>query len=309
MKIIVIIVTFNGAHWIEKCFGSLINSTIPIKVIAIDNASTDGTPDIIRKKYPNVEVIETGKNLGFGKANNIGFKRALSEESDFVFLLNQDASIQSNTISELIKIAIQNPEFGILSPIHLNGKGDKLDQHFKNYLLNTINSDIYSDIILNSNRVNKLYELDFVNAAAWLIRKNVLESVGGFDPLFEHYGEDEDYINRLKYHNKKIGIVTNTFIFHDRDNRLIEWNTQRKFITHYLIPLKNINIQPEINYSQKKWLYFKLKIKFHLTTDPAKKNRLKERLEIINLLIKDYYKIIHHREKCKKLQPNFLISE
>jgi N-acetylglucosaminyl-diphospho-decaprenol L-rhamnosyltransferase len=120
-----IVVTYNGSKWLDKCFGSLLNSTVSTKIIAIDNKSTDGTPDEIRLKFPSVEVIETGKNLGFGKANNIGLTRALNENADYVFLLNQDAWVEPDTIGKLI--STQSSEYAILSPVHLNGQGDALD--------------------------------------------------------------------------------------------------------------------------------------------------------------------------------------
>ena len=85
MKVISIIITYNGSKWVEKCFGSLVKSTHPLKIIAVDNASDDGTPEIIHTKYPEVEVINSEQNLGFGKANNIGLRKALEERADYAF--------------------------------------------------------------------------------------------------------------------------------------------------------------------------------------------------------------------------------
>jgi len=102
--IYVVIVTYNGMQWIDKCLDSLIHSSIPLNIIIIDNLSTDGTVDFIKHKYPTVELVETGKNLGFGKANNIGITHAVKQNADYVFLLNQDAWVGLNTIDELVKI-------------------------------------------------------------------------------------------------------------------------------------------------------------------------------------------------------------
>ena len=85
----VIVVTYNGSKWIDKCFGSLVNSTIPLQIFAVDNGSSDGTPDIIRSKFPSVQVIENKENLGFGQANNIGIRQAYDAGADYVFLLNR----------------------------------------------------------------------------------------------------------------------------------------------------------------------------------------------------------------------------
>ena len=246
MLIYSIVVTYNGAKWVEKCFDSLINSIYKTKILAIDNYSTDNTLDLIRKLFPQVDVIETGNNLGFGKANNIGLKIALELGADYVFLLNQDAWIEPNTIKNLIDFQNANNQFGIVSPIQLNGNGDKLDNNFAKYIslknISEINQSIEQKILFE--------EANFANAAAWLISLNCLNKVGGFDPLFLHYGEDRDYCNRALYLGFKIGILYNVNIFHDRmfqKNNLYR-NERNLLYTSELAHIKNINNKLVYNY-------------------------------------------------------------
>lgn len=215
MLIYSVVVTCNGIKWLDKCFGSLVNSTVSTKILVIDNKSTDGTPEQIRSKYPSIEVIETGQNLGFGSANNLGLARALNDNADYVFLLNQDAWVEADTIEKLV--FAQSPEYAILSPVHLNGQGDALDSNYANYLLNSLTPAIISDIYLN--RVSPRYEIKYVNAAAWLLNMKCVELVGGFDPSFFMYGEDDNYILRVKYYGLKIGICPTAKIYHDREFR------------------------------------------------------------------------------------------
>ena len=211
--IYVVIVTYNGMQWIDKCIDSLIHSSIPLNIIIIDNLSTDGTVDFIKNNYPTVELVETGKNLGFGKANNIGITHAVKQNADYVFLLNQDAWVGLNTIDELVKIHQQNPGYGILSPIHFNGKGDTLDYKFS-LQCNAIDCPGYvSDLVTAS--LKQVYTINFANAALWLISKECLQKTGAFDPIFPHYGEDFDYVNRIKYHGFKVGIAPALTGFHD----------------------------------------------------------------------------------------------
>ena len=84
----IIIVTFNSKKWLEKCFESIINSEIAVRVIVVDNNSADGTPQTIKEKYPQFELIQLEKNIGFAKANNIGIYKALQDGADYLFLLN-----------------------------------------------------------------------------------------------------------------------------------------------------------------------------------------------------------------------------
>ena len=71
LKVFVIVVTYKGMQWYDRCFTSLRNSTIPIQTIVVDNASGDGTVEYIKENYPEIMLIESKENLGFGKGNNL----------------------------------------------------------------------------------------------------------------------------------------------------------------------------------------------------------------------------------------------
>lgn len=219
MKVYVIIVSYNGMKWIDECLSSLFRSNIDLQIIVVDNASTDGTPNFIREKFGKVQLIVESKNIGFGKANNIGLKMALTGKCDFVFLLNQDVFIEPETIEILIETSKRNPEFGIISPLHLNGAGNYLDTSFLYYLKNVANSDFLNDFILNRDK-KELYEFRMINAAAWLLPVDTLKTVGGFNPIFFLYGEDDNYCQRLYYHGLKIGVSPYTMIRHDSENNI-----------------------------------------------------------------------------------------
>lgn len=203
-KVVVIIVTYNGSKWLNKCLQSLQQSVLPISVIAVDNASTDNSVAIL-KQFSFVEVIQSETNLGFGKANNIGIQKALEQNFDYYFLLNQDTWIKPDAIQNLVEVASQNEEFGIVSPLHFSPDETSLDANFEMYWNRKTNS-ISSDID----------EVPFVNAAAWLLSKRVIDKVGYFEPLFDHYGEDRNYADRVRYHDFKMVVVKNSKIYHDR---------------------------------------------------------------------------------------------
>jgi len=216
MKVVAIVVTFNGIHWIDKCIGSLLESTIPLDVLVVDNHSTDGTTDKIGSDYPQVKVIDNKSNLGFGQANNIGFRRAIDMQADYVFLLNQDAWIEPDAIKVMVDHAEMNKDYGLLSPVQLNGDKTALDQEFASHLMQGAFPRFYSDLFVKRNDLKELYPVAFVPAAACLLPINTIKTVGGFDPIFLHYGEDDNYLQRVGYHNFKIGICTESLIFHDK---------------------------------------------------------------------------------------------
>lgn len=221
MTVSVVVVTFDAGRWLEDCLGSLRRSSMPVRVEVVDNGSTDGTVESIRSSFPEVRLTRMERNLGFSKANNVGIRRAYEGGAEHVFLLNQDAWVEPDTIEGLVEVQRSNPEFGVLSPIHLNGEGDRLDHAFAAYISRPDDEgrDLYTHL-LKGEPLRSVYSVRFVNAAAWLISRACLARVGLFDDvLFEHYGEDDNYLQRVRFHGLKVGVVPTLFIRHDREDR------------------------------------------------------------------------------------------
>ena len=240
MNIYTIIVTYNGKHWMDYCLRSLTTSTVPTTPIIVDNGSTDGTIDYIQHNYPNAILIQQTQNLGFGQANNIGIKYALEHGATHILLLNQDAAILQDTLEILL-----NYDDGqhLLTPIHLNGNGSDVDDNFyRNTILDSISNDITKDVILRK-ELEETYPITYVNAACWLLPTDIIRRVGGFNPLFFQYGEDNNYIHRLHYHHFGIRLVTKTIVFHDREKHGHENIYQKGYIYRkLLLNQTNINL-------------------------------------------------------------------
>lgn len=215
----IIIVTYNADAWFDKCLSPLFPLPEGWKVIIIDNASADSCIQKIRTRYPQVHCVENSENLGFGKANNQGMRLALREGAEYVFLLNQDAWTTPRDIARLVAVQQAHPEFAIVSPVHLTGDATRMDRGFETYCFLPPSNRLFSDLILRR-EILPIYETGFVNAAAWLVSRDCLLTVGGFDPLFFHYGEDVDYSRRIIQSGKKIGVVPDACACHDREGRI-----------------------------------------------------------------------------------------
>ena len=220
-KIHFIIVTYNAMKWAERCFSSLRKSSIPVQVIVVDNSSTDGTQDYLKTQFPEVELIQSPENMGFGKANNLGIEIAYKKGADFFYLMNQDAWIYDDSVEQLLNVYNdygQKQEIGILSPMHLDGSEKNLDLFLDKYISQNFETRMISDLYLNS--VKNYYEISFINAAHWFIPRDTIEKIGGFNPYFFHYGEDNEYVNRLTFHGKKILLCPNSKVVHDGKQEL-----------------------------------------------------------------------------------------
>lgn len=216
-KIYFIIVTYNAMKWAERCFTSLRHSSIPVHCIVIDNGSTDNTQEYIRTNFPEVDLIQSPENLGFGKANNIGIEKAYKEGADFFYLMNQDAWIYSNTIEKLLDVYNSyddQKEIGIISPMQIDGSEKYLDIFLDKYIAhNCEKTRLISDLYFQT--VKPFYEIKFINAAHWLLSKHTIETIGGFNPYFFHYGEDVEYTNRILFHKKKTLLIPGSKAVHD----------------------------------------------------------------------------------------------
>ena len=260
-KIYVIIVTYNAMKWAERCFSSLRKSSVPVHTIVVDNGSIDGTQEFITTHFQEVEFVQSAENLGFGKANNLGMEMAYKNGADFFYLMNQDAWLFENSLQKLINVYENHPqkeEIGIISPMHLDGTEKNLDVHFERYLARyTEFNRFLSDVFTNSQK--PFYELNFINAAHWLLPKSSIEKIGGFNPYFFHGAEDYDYVNRMKFFEKKLLIATESKVVHDtvqsfhkkepknKEELLVQTrlSMQMQRETRYLDPNYNFNVKNE----------------------------------------------------------------
>ncbi len=238
-NIFAIVVTYNGMQWIERCLKSLETSTVAVKTIVVDNGSTDDTLAYIHSHYPATIVLPQKENLGFGQGNNAGMAYAMAHQASHVLLLNQDAWIAPDMLEQLLPYDDGN---SLLSPIHLNGEGDALDKNFKhNALLRSYAlQQLIDDWATGHTTRYATYE---INAACWLLPRTLLKEIGGFNPMFFHYAEDVNYLDRLHYHQKGVYFIPNAKVYHDRAN-VKEKPLNKQYMYQQLL-LRQLNI----NYS------------------------------------------------------------
>jgi GT2 family glycosyltransferase len=203
-------------QWIEECINSVEKDST---IIIVDNLSIDNTIDFIESNYTDIILLRQNKNLGFGKANNIGISYALTNGAEYILLLNQDAKMGKASIEYLFNFAKTNTDYGILSPVHCDWSGNYLESSFSKYVDYRSNKDFYSDYVLNKKQ-KPIYDVPFIAAACWFLPKKIFETIGGFDPIFFHLGEDVNYTQRLTYHGYKIGVLPIIKVCHDTIDRV-----------------------------------------------------------------------------------------
>lgn len=239
MRCAVIIVTYNASQWLKKCILPL-NKDAPkgMKVYVVDNGSTDGTKEIINNLCSTFILIQLKNNVGFGKANNIGIKKALEDGCTYFLLLNQDAYISWCGVKELYTIHKRNEEYGIISPLQLYSENEVDFLHLKSLMKS---GNLLFNDLLTGKKKQELYEIGYTNAAIWMISKDCLKRVGGFDPLFFHYGEDTEYAQRVNYFGFKVGIAINSKGYHYRSQiKALNKNSKFHYYNTFLIRVKDL---------------------------------------------------------------------
>lgn len=215
-RVLAVVVTYNAMRWADRCLGSLLRSSLKPAVLVVDNGSSDGTREHVRSAFPEVRLECRPENPGFGAANNIGLRMALEEGFDFVYLMNQDAWVEEDTLELLA--AAHRPEFGVLSPVQNTAEGAP-DANFQRWCGSSLRRAGAQPGKTSMDAVPDIVEVPFVMAAHWLVSRGALRKVGGFSPAFRQYGEDDNYIDRLHWHGFSCGVVPAASAVHDRSGR------------------------------------------------------------------------------------------
>ena len=198
MKLFVVILNWNGKNDTLACLASLQNTEAPaFDTIIVDNGSTDDSVVEITKRFPEVTLIETDKNLGYAGGNNVGIEHALKQGADFVLLLNNDTIVDKHFIQALLGSSQDHPNVGIFGayPIRMTDP-EKLDHLGGRWNSKTATFDLIGLGKVKGFKTEQ--SLDYVCGCSILIRRQVFEKIGLLEPTFFLFWEEADFCMRAK---------------------------------------------------------------------------------------------------------------
>ncbi len=218
----IIVVSYNTAPLIEPCFAALERASegLRLQIIVVDNASRDASVNILRKRRSAIELIENSVNVGFGRANN----QALSLASGrYILLLNTDAFVAPDTLSTTIAFMDAHPAFGVLG-VRLVSPDGSLQPSCR-YFPTPWNvfvaatgiqkwfprTRLVDDMAWDHDAVRRC---DWVPGCYYLIRREVIERIGLFDPRFFLYSEEVDHCRRVKEAGWEVVYYPHTRVVH-----------------------------------------------------------------------------------------------
>ena len=237
-KVTAIIVNWNDKDVIVECIQSLLDQNRnKIDIIISDNGSKDDSVEFIRKRFPSIKIIENGENLGFGSAINRGLGLA---KGDYLLFLNSDLKLHSKCVGELAKVLESDPNVGGTIPKILH-----IDQQ------NTINS---LGVLINYTGIaypNLLgqkdpgYQEPFESACGgiFMLRREVYETVGGFDEDLFLYHEDHDLSWRIRLAGWHLKVIPEAIMYHHYkfNKGILKYYSSEKNRLHIL--LKNMEVK------------------------------------------------------------------
>lgn len=208
-KLTIIIVSYNARHYLKACLESLTTALHGIdgEVVVVDNQSADQTVEFLQTSFPWVRVIESGSNMGFARANNIGIRQT---ESQYVLLLNPDTVVGAQTLHDVLRFMDSHPEVGATGVQMLNADGTRALESRRGRP--TLATSFFrmcglSHLFPKNRRMARYYmswlswnepaEIDVVSGAFAFLRRSALQQVGLLDEQFFMYGEDIDLSCRL----------------------------------------------------------------------------------------------------------------
>lgn len=231
-SVAIVILNWNGWKDTVECLKSindLNTKNYKLQIIVVDNGSTDESlKELSKIKNKNLEIIETGKNLGFAGGNNVGIKKALEDKYDYIMVLNNDTILEPNMLVNLVSKMEEHPEIGASSPKMYFAKGFEFhkDKYKASELGNVIwyaGGDIDWNNVYGSNhgvdevdkgQFDNDQETTFASGACLFLKAESLKKAGVFDEKYFLYLEDTDLCMRIRRAGFKIYLIPSSVLWH-----------------------------------------------------------------------------------------------
>jgi GT2 family glycosyltransferase len=245
-SITVIVLTYNSSKYLDGCFGTLDRMDtdgLDVEIVVVDNASNDGTPDVIRERWPGVLVVESGGNVGFAAGNNIAMRQAIDSGRDYVFLLNHDTEVEPGFLREAVQAAEADDSVGAVQSLLLlhperdlvNATGNAV--HFLGFGYCMDYRKPVSDIDRES-----LKEIAYASGAAVLYRCEALKETGLFDESLFMYHEDLDLGWRLRLCGYRNVMTPKSVVYHKYEFSRSIGKYYFMERNRYIVLLKNLRV-------------------------------------------------------------------
>jgi GT2 family glycosyltransferase len=237
----IVVLSWNGLNDTVECLESLRALTYPhYRVIVVDNGSEDGSPGEIRRRFPEVTLIENEINLGFVGGNNVGMAYALEAGFPLILLLNNDTHLAPDCLAELVAVAVSDAAIGVVGPLMqrvfdpeiIDMGGDF------NFWTGTVNLRR----VLPGPILPPAMQIDYVWGCGFLVKAEVIHAIGMFDPRYGAYYEDGVFCLKARAHGWRTVVATRAWMWHkigrSGEKRFL-WQSWMRIRNHVLFFLQH----------------------------------------------------------------------
>ena len=199
-KVSIITLNWNGKDDTLECLASLKKLDYPnCVIVVVDNGSIDGSASAIRAQFPEVTIIENKENLGYARGFNTGLQYAYKQGADYFLILNNDTIVDPPAVSELVKAAQGHEKVGFVTgKVYWHAKPDVLQTVGRYSDPKKLVGRLVGSGETDHGQYNKEREYDFVDDVFLLVKREVYETVGGYDSHFFLYFEETDWCARVR---------------------------------------------------------------------------------------------------------------
>jgi GT2 family glycosyltransferase len=211
--VFVLVLNYGSLEDTLQCVEALRRLDHPnVRLLVIDNASPDGSGTVLGRRFAEAEFLQLPVNIGYAGGNNAGIRIALERGADYVFVVNPDIRVHESAVSRCVELMRRNRTIGAVNPVQLDAGGARLDEKFREgiFLRHRFAEPAVPIIEERTWDTLTLY------GAALMMSRETLGQVGGFDPLFFAYGEEEDLARRIRLRGRRLVVTSAAVVRHLR---------------------------------------------------------------------------------------------
>jgi len=231
-RVLITIVNWNGRDDLVELLASIKNLNYPkdnYKIMVIDNGSRDGSQTAISQSFPDVYLLENKRNIGYVKAVNQGIANGLNMAVNYIWIFNNDVTVEENSLRKLVEVGQQDENIGVIAPVIYSYKNPEVIENI-GYQINFWIGRLKFGCDVFQNYNDEYAEVDSQLGCSILIKSTVVEMVGNFQAIYNLYFEETDFNVRAKKKGFRVVVVKDAKVWHKTASTMNKFILRRAYL-------------------------------------------------------------------------------
>ena len=234
-RVLITIVNWNGRDDLVELLASIKNLNYPkdnYKIMVIDNGSRDGSQTAISQSFPDVYLLENKRNIGYVKAVNQGIANGLNMAVNYIWIFNNDVTVEENSLRKLVEVGQQDENIGVIAPVIYSYENPEVIENIGyqiNFWIGRLKKLKFGcDVFQNYN--DEYAEVDSQLGCSTLIKSTVFKMVGNFQAIYNLYFEETDFNVRAKKKGFRVVVVKDAKVWHKTASTMNKFILRRAYL-------------------------------------------------------------------------------